>query len=126
MAAGLVPDVEGLPAALEAGGQSARADDLAHPLDMNPRWFRPGHTAYSMAKFAMSLCVLGMSAEFAAEGVAFNALWPRHRHRHGGQSSFALSGRRGDAGRCRKPEIMADAAHAVLRKGRPRTSPAIS
>src|ERR1700759_119707 len=49
---------------------------LSPPLDMNPRWFK-GHTAYSMAKFGMSMCVLGMSAEFADDGIAFNALWPR-------------------------------------------------
>jgi citronellol/citronellal dehydrogenase len=49
---------------------------LSPPLDMNPKWFR-GHTAYTMAKFGMSMCVLGMAAEFADEGIAFNALWPR-------------------------------------------------
>ena len=49
---------------------------LSPPLDMSPRWFS-GHTAYSMAKFGMSMCVLGMSAEFKEDGIAFNALWPR-------------------------------------------------
>src|SRR5205809_2821517 len=49
---------------------------LSPPLDMSPKWFA-GHTAYSMAKFGMSMCVLGMAAEFKADGIAFNALWPR-------------------------------------------------
>ena len=49
---------------------------LSPPLDMSPKWFRE-HTAYTMAKFGMSMCVLGMAAEFAGEGIAFNALWPR-------------------------------------------------
>lgn len=49
---------------------------LSPPLDMSPRWFR-NHTAYSMAKFGMSMCVLGMAAEFEDDGIAFNALWPR-------------------------------------------------
>jgi citronellol/citronellal dehydrogenase len=86
---------------------------ISPPLDMNPKWFA-GHTAYSMAKFGMSLCVLGMSAEFAADGVAFNALWPRTGIATAA-IQFALAG---DAGmrRCRKPEIMADAAHALFLK----------
>src|SRR5262245_63482799 len=49
---------------------------ISPPLDMAPRWFAP-HTAYTMAKFGMSLCVLGMAAEFSGDGIAFNALWPR-------------------------------------------------
>jgi citronellol/citronellal dehydrogenase len=86
---------------------------ISPPLDMNPRWFA-GHTAYTMAKFGMSMCVLGMSAEFKADGVAFNALWPRTGIATAA-IQFALSG---DAGmrRCRKPEIMADAAYAIFNK----------
>ena len=49
---------------------------LSPPLDMSPRWFGP-HVAYTMAKFGMSMCVLGMSEEFRHDGIAFNALWPR-------------------------------------------------
>jgi citronellol/citronellal dehydrogenase len=49
---------------------------LSPPLDMSPKWFR-GHTAYTTAKYSMSMCVLGMAAEFADDGIAFNALWPR-------------------------------------------------
>ncbi|MDB5416678.1 MAG: short chain dehydrogenase family protein [Phenylobacterium sp.] len=86
---------------------------ISPPLDMNPRWFA-GHTAYTMAKFGMSMCVLGMSAEFKADGVAFNALWPRTGIATAA-IQFALSGDQGMR-RCRKPEIMADAAHAVFLK----------
>ena len=50
--------------------------NLSPPLDMSPKWFGP-HVAYTMAKFGMSLCVLGMAEEFKEEGVAVNALWPR-------------------------------------------------
>jgi citronellol/citronellal dehydrogenase len=50
--------------------------NIAPPLNLNPRWFAP-HVAYTMAKYGMSLCVLGMAEEFRADGVAVNALWPR-------------------------------------------------
>jgi citronellol/citronellal dehydrogenase len=86
---------------------------LSPPLDMTPRWFK-GHTAYTMAKFGMSMCVLGMSAEFADEGIAFNALWPRT-----GIATAAIRNTLGgDEGmrRCRTPEIMADAAYVIFNK----------
>jgi citronellol/citronellal dehydrogenase len=86
---------------------------LSPPLDMSPRWFA-GHTAYSMAKFGMSMCVLGMSAEFKADGIAFNALWPRTGIATAA-IKFALAGDEG-LRRCRTVEIMADAAHAVFVK----------
>ena len=86
---------------------------LSPPLDMSPRWFA-GHTAYSMAKFGMSMCVLGMSAEFAADGIAFNALWPRTGIATAA-IKFALAGDEGMR-RCRTVEIMADAAHAIFEK----------
>ena len=86
---------------------------LSPPLDMTARWFA-GHTAYSMAKFGMSLCVLGMAAEFKADGIAFNALWPRTGIATAA-IKFALSGDEGMA-RCRTVEIMADAAHAIFEK----------
>ncbi len=86
---------------------------LSPPLDMSPRWFGP-HVAYTMAKFGMSMCVLGMAEEFKADGIAFNALWPRT-----GVATaairFALAGDEGMR-RCRTPEIMADAAYAVFNK----------
>ncbi len=86
---------------------------LSPPLDLSPHWFA-GHVAYSMAKYNMSLCMLGMAAEFKADGVACNALWPRT----GIATSaieFALTGQEG-LKHCRKPEIMADAAHAIFLK----------
>ena len=86
---------------------------ISPPLDMSAKWFA-AHTAYTMAKFGMSMCVLGMSAEFALDGVAFNALWPRTGIATAA-IQFALAGDEGMR-RCRKPEIMADAAHAIFEK----------
>jgi citronellol/citronellal dehydrogenase len=86
---------------------------LSPPLDMSAKWFA-GHTAYSMAKFGMSMCVLGMSAEFADDGIAFNALWPRTGIATAA-IKFALAGDEGMR-RCRTVEIMADAAHAIFEK----------
>ncbi|MFN3511643.1 MAG: SDR family oxidoreductase [Phenylobacterium sp.] len=86
---------------------------LSPPLDMSPRWFQ-GHVAYTMAKFGMSMCVLGMAEEFRADGIAFNALWPRTGIATAA-IQFALAGEEGMR-RCRTPEIMADAAYAVFKK----------
>lgn len=86
---------------------------LSPPLDMSPRWFE-GHVAYTMAKFGMSMCVLGMAAEFKADGIAFNALWPRTGIATAA-IKFALAGDEGMK-QCRTPEIMADAAHAIFEK----------
>src|SRR6195952_751155 len=86
---------------------------LSPPLDMAAKWFA-GHTAYSMAKFGMSMCVLGMSAEFKGDGIAFNALWPRTGIATAA-IRFALAGDEGMR-RCRTVEIMADAAHAIFEK----------
>ena len=86
---------------------------LSPPLDMNPRWFQ-GHVAYSMAKFGMSMCVLGMAAEYKADGIAFNALWPRTGIATAA-IKFALAGDEGMK-QCRTVEIMADAAHAIFVK----------
>ena len=86
---------------------------LSPPLDMAPKWFA-GHTAYTMAKFGMSMCVLGMAEEFKADGIAFNALWPRTGIATAA-IKFALAGDEG-LRRCRKAEIMADAAHAIFEK----------
>ena len=84
---------------------------LSPPLDMKSKWFAP-HVAYTMAKFGMSQCVLGMAAEFGREGIAINALWPRTVIH-----TAALAMIPGvDPRRCRKPEIVADAAHAILVK----------
>jgi len=86
---------------------------LSPPLDMNPRWFQ-NHTAYTMAKFGMSMCVLGMAAEFADQGIAFNALWPRT----GVATAAIRNALAGDEGmrHCRTPEILSDAAYLVFNK----------
>ena len=84
--------------------------NLSPPLNMEPKWFAP-HVAYTMAKYGMSMCVLGMAAEFADDGIAFNALWPRT-----GIATAAIELIAGSEAlnHCRKPAIMADAAHIIL------------
>ncbi|MBK9605663.1 MAG: NAD(P)-dependent oxidoreductase [Betaproteobacteria bacterium] len=90
-------------------GRNPHILTLSPPLNMAERWFAP-HVAYSMAKYGMSMCVLGMAGEFRAAGVAVNALWPRTVI-----ATAALQMIPGvDVERCRTPAIMADAAHAVL------------
>lgn len=85
--------------------------NLSAPLNMEEKWFAP-HVAYTMAKFGMSMCVLGMAGEFREQGIAVNALWPRTviataavQNLLGGEDMIKRS---------RKPEIMADAAHVIL------------
>jgi citronellol/citronellal dehydrogenase len=87
--------------------------NLSPPLDMSPRWFGP-HVAYTMAKFGMSMCVLGMAEEFKDDGIAFNALWPRT----GIATAAIRNALAGDEGmrRCRTVAIMADAAYGILNK----------
>ncbi len=87
--------------------------NLSPPLDMDPKWFGP-HVAYTIAKFGMSMCVLGMAEEFKDEGIAVNALWPRTaiataaiKNALGGDAIMNIS---------RSPEIMGDAAHVILTK----------
>lgn len=82
---------------------------LSPPLDLAPHWFGP-HVAYSMAKYNMSLAMLGMAEEF--NGIAFNALWPRTGVATAA-IEFALTGKEGLA-HCRTPDILADAAHALF------------
>jgi len=86
--------------------------NIAPPLHstISPRWFGP-HTAYTMAKYGMSLCVLGMAEEFRAQGVAVNALWPRTTI-----DTEAIRLIAGEEARrfARSPRIMADAAHWIL------------
>lgn len=85
--------------------------NLSPPLNMDEKWFAP-HVAYTMAKYGMSLCVLGMAGEFREQGIAVNALWPR--------TAIATAAVQNLLGgdelirRSRKPEMMADAAHIVL------------
>ena len=87
--------------------------NLSPPLDMSPKWFK-GHTAYSMAKYGMSMCVLGMAAEFADEGIAFNALWPRT----GIATAAIRNALAGDEGmkHCRTVDILSDAAYMIFNK----------
>jgi len=87
--------------------------NIAPPLDLQARWFAP-HGAYTMAKFGMSLCVLGMAEEFRESGLAVNALWPRTIIATA--AVMNLLGGEAAARRGRKPEIMADAALAILRR----------
>ena len=85
--------------------------NISPPLNLSPRWFAP-HVAYTMAKYGMSLCVLGMAEEFRAQGVAGNALWPRTAI-----DTAAITLIAGEDTRRRKTRqvaIMADAAHLVL------------
>jgi citronellol/citronellal dehydrogenase len=83
--------------------------NLSPPLSMSARWFAP-HVAYTMAKYGMSMCTLGHAAEFAPLGIAVDSLWPRTAI-----ATAALQVIPGvDTGRCRTPEIMADAACLVL------------
>ena len=84
--------------------------NISPPLNLNPDWFR-NHTAYTIAKYGMSMCVLGMAAEFADRGVAVNALWPRTAI---ATAAIKMLGGLINADHCRKPEIMADAAHQIL------------
>jgi len=83
---------------------------LSPPIDLDPRWFK-SHTAYTISKYGMSMCVLGMSAEFAEQGIAVNALWPRTVI---ATAALAMLGGTVPVERCRKPEIVADAAHAIF------------
>jgi citronellol/citronellal dehydrogenase len=86
---------------------------ISPPLDVATRWFAP-HVAYTIAKYGMSLCVLGMAEEFRGDGIAVNALWPRTLV-DTAALQVALAGR--DPGmlrRTRKPDIVADAAHAIV------------
>ena len=90
---------------------NAHVLNLAPPLNMDPRWFAP-HVAYTMAKYGMSMCALGMAEEFRDERIAFNALWPRTAIATAAVQ-FALGG--DEAMRhSRTPEIMADAAYAIF------------
>jgi citronellol/citronellal dehydrogenase len=83
---------------------------LSPPLNMDPRWLK-GHVGYTLAKYGMSMCTIGMAEEFRDDGIAFNALWPRTiiataavQNLLGGEEAMARS---------RKPELVADAAHAI-------------
>jgi citronellol/citronellal dehydrogenase len=84
--------------------------NLSPPLLMEAKWFKD-HLAYTMAKYGMSMCVLGMAAELAPQGIAVNALWPRTVI---DTAALAMLGGLVPREACRTPEIVADAAHAIL------------
>lgn len=92
-------------------GRNPHILNLSPPLSLNPKWFK-NNLAYTMAKYGMSMCVLGMSEEFRRDGIAVNALWPRTAI-----DTAALAMIPGvDLTACRKPEILADAAYAILNR----------
>ena len=92
-------------------GRNPHILNLSPPLSMKPKWFK-NHVAYTMAKYGMSMCVLGMAEEFKRDGIAVNALWPRTVI-----DTAALQMIPGiDALAGRKPEILADAAHIIFNR----------
>jgi citronellol/citronellal dehydrogenase len=108
-------------AAIPALKESAKAGRNPHilmmspPLSMKSKWFK-NHLAYTMAKYGMSMCVLGLADELKRDGICVNALWPRTAI-----DTAALQMIPGiDTAACRTPEILADAAHVIL-TGAPRT-----
>jgi citronellol/citronellal dehydrogenase len=94
-----------------AEGRNPHILNLSPPLSMKPIWFK-NHVAYTMAKYGMSMCVLGMAEEFKRDGIAVNALWPRTVI-----DTAALQMIPGiDALAGRKPEILADAAYIIFNR----------
>ena len=85
---------------------------LSPPLNMKPQWFR-NHAAYTMAKYGMSMCTLGMAGEFSAQGIAVNSLWPRTTI---ATSAIAVNFPEAILKASRKPDIMADAAYAIFKR----------
>jgi citronellol/citronellal dehydrogenase len=92
-------------------GRNPHILNLSPPLSMKSKWFK-NHVAYTMAKYGMSMCVLGMSDEFKRDGIGVNALWPRTAI-----DTAALAMIPGvDTAACRTPEILADAAYIILNR----------
>ena len=90
-------------------GRNPQVLTMSPPLSLKPHWFAP-HTAYTMAKYGMSMCTLGHAAEFKKWGIGVNSLWPRTAI-----ATAAMQMIPGiDLALCRKPEIMADAAWVIL------------
>jgi len=92
-------------------GRGAHILTLAPPPTLDPRWYRD-HVAYTIAKMGMSLCVLGHAEEFRGDGIGVNALWPRTVIRTA--AIAMIPGAADEQKRMRMPEIVADAAHAIL------------
>lgn len=92
-------------------GRNPHILNLSPPLSMKSKWFK-NHVAYTMAKYGMSMCVLGMADEFKRDGIGVNALWPRTAI-----DTAALAMIPGvDTAACRTPEILADAAYIILNR----------
>ena len=92
-----------------AAGRNPHILTMSPPLTMSAKWFKP-HLAYTMAKYGMSMCVLGLAEEFKRDGISVNALWPRTAI-----DTAALAMIPGvDTDFCRKPEIISDSAHVIL------------
>lgn len=92
-------------------GRNPHILNLSPPLSMKPKWFK-NHVAYTMAKYGMSMCVLGMSEEFKRDGIAVNALWPRTAI-----DTAALQMIPGvETAACRTPEILSDSAYIILNR----------
>ena len=92
-------------------GRNPHILTLSPPLSMKAKWFK-NHVAYTMAKYGMSMCVLGMSEEFKRDGIAVNALWPRTAI-----DTAALAMIPGvDTAACRTPEILSDSAYIILNR----------
>lgn len=86
---------------------------LSPPLNLDPKWFA-GHVAYTITKYSMSMAMLGMAQEYLEAGIAFNCLWPRV-----GIATSAIEfavGNPDEMRKCRKPEIMSDAAYRIFTK----------
>jgi len=84
--------------------------NLSPPLNMNSKWFKD-HTAYTMSKYGMSMCTLGMAEEFRSRGIAVNSLWPRTLI---ATAAISVNFPKQLYDASRKPDIVADAAHAIL------------
>jgi citronellol/citronellal dehydrogenase len=99
-----------------AAGRNPQVLTMSPPLSMKPHWFE-SHTAYTMAKYGMSMCTLGHAGEFKKYGIAVNSLWPRTAI-----ATAALQMIPGvDIKRCRTPEILSDAAYFILTSSSPNT-----
>jgi citronellol/citronellal dehydrogenase len=100
-----------LPALIKSAqaGRNPHVLNMSPPLSMREHWFEH-HTAYTMAKYGMSMCTLGHAAEFRPHGIGVNSLWPRTAI-----DTAALQMIPGvDIGKCRTPQILADAAYLIL------------